>query len=76
MLTAIADGPARMRGATVPDYPRSLARDFALFIAIFGVAAGTLRLALTAVPVPEDSYLLTAPMRAWFRFHQTLRLVP
>jgi hypothetical protein len=48
----------------------------ALTLAIAGVAAGGLRLALTAVPVPEDSFLLPAPVRAWLRFLEVLRLVP
>jgi len=49
---------------------------FALFLAIVGVAAGVLRLALADVPVPEESYLLSAPLRAWLRFGEILRLVP
>jgi AcrR family transcriptional regulator len=50
--------------------------NLALFLAIVGVAAGALRLALADVPVPEDSYLLPSPLRVWLRFLQTLRLVP
>jgi hypothetical protein len=50
--------------------------DFALSVAIFAVAAGLLRLALTAVPVPEDSYLLPAALRGWLSFLAALRLVP
>ena len=50
--------------------------DLALILAIAGVAAGGLRLALTAVPVPEDSFLLPAALRAWLRFLEVLRLVP
>ena len=50
--------------------------NFALFLAIFGVAAGALRLALTAVPVPEVSYLLPAGLRVWLSFLETLRKVP
>jgi len=49
---------------------------FALFLAILGVAAGALRLILAAVPVPEDNYLLPAPLQVWLRFLQALRLVP
>jgi AcrR family transcriptional regulator len=49
---------------------------FALFLAIAGVAAGALRLALIAVPVPEDSFLLPGALRAWLRFLETLRQVP
>ena len=50
--------------------------NFALFLAIFGVAAGALRLALAGVPAPEDSYLLPLPLRAWLSFLETLRRVP
>ena len=49
---------------------------FALFLAIAGVAAGALRVALIAVPVPEDSFLLPGPLRVWLRFLQALRQVP
>ena len=35
-----------------------------------------LRLALTAVPVPEDSYLLPTVLRGWLSFLRTLRMVP
>ncbi len=61
--------------ATVPQVHKAAA-DFALFLAILGVAAGALRLALTAVPVPEDSYLLPAALRGWLSFLAALRLVP
>jgi hypothetical protein len=49
---------------------------FALFVAIAGVAAGALRLALIAVPVPADSFLLPGPLRAWLRVLEVLRQVP
>lgn len=49
---------------------------FALFLAIAGTVAGALRLALIAVPVPEDSFLLPGPLRAWLRFLEALRQVP
>jgi hypothetical protein len=35
-----------------------------------------LRLILAGVPVPEDSFLLPAPLRAWLNFLQILRQVP
>ncbi len=50
--------------------------DFALFLAILGVTAGALRLVLAAVPVPEDNYLLTGPLRVWLWLLEILRLVP
>jgi hypothetical protein len=49
---------------------------FALFGAITGATAGALRLALIAVPVPEDSFLLSGPARAWLRVLEILRQVP
>jgi len=48
----------------------------ALFVAIFCVVAGALRLALIAVPVPEDSFLLPGPVRFFLRVLWVLRQVP
>ncbi len=48
----------------------------ALTLAVAGVAAGGLRLALAAVPVPEYSYLLSAGVRAWRVFLDVMRQVP
>ena len=50
--------------------------NLALVLAICGVAAGALRLALAGVPEPEDSFLLPAPLRAWLGFLLILRQVP
>jgi len=50
--------------------------NLALFLASLAVAAGALRLALAATPVPEHTYLLTAAMHYWLRFLEILRLVP
>jgi len=49
---------------------------FALTVAIAGVAAGGLRLALAAVPVPEQSYWPSPGVRAWRAFLDAVRLVP
>jgi hypothetical protein len=49
---------------------------WALALAIIGVAAGALRLVVSWVPVPEDNYLLPAPIRVVLRFLQALRAVP
>jgi hypothetical protein len=51
-------------------------QDIALLLASLGVAAGALRLALAAVPVPEEAYLLTAAMQFWVKFLEIVRLVP
>ena len=61
--------------AAAPPVHKGVA-NLALVLAICGVAAGALRLALGGVPEPEYSFLLTAPLRAWFGFLATLRLVP
>jgi hypothetical protein len=61
--------------AAAPPVHRGSA-NLALTLAIAGVAGGVLRLLLAGVPVPEDSYLLPAPLQAWFRFLETLRRVP
>jgi len=61
--------------ATVPQIHKGLA-NLALILAIGGVAGGALRLILAGVPVPEDSFLLPAPLRAWLSFLETLRRVP
>ena len=49
---------------------------FALFLAICGVAAGALRLALAGIPVPQDTFLLTAPEHIVVRFLTALRAAP
>ncbi len=50
--------------------------NLALVLAIVGVAAGALRLVLAGVPMPEDVFLLPAPLRAWLWFLEVLRRVP
>jgi hypothetical protein len=61
--------------AAAPPVHRGLA-GVALFLAICGVAAGALRLALAGIPVPEDTYLLPGPQRAWLWSAAMLRQVP
>jgi hypothetical protein len=48
----------------------------ALFLATLGVIAGALRLALASIPVPEDTYALTAAAQFWIRCSKIIRLVP
>jgi hypothetical protein len=50
--------------------------NLALVLAIGGVAAGALRLALTGVPEPEDPIYMPVPLRACLGLLHTLRLVP
>jgi hypothetical protein len=61
--------------AAAPLVHKGLA-DLALVLAICGVAGGALRLILAGIPVPEDSFLLPTPLRAWLWFLETLRRVP
>jgi hypothetical protein len=75
LLAPVLLGAGCVVWAAVPPAHSSWA-GFALFLAILGVAAGALRLVLAAVPEPEDNYLLPAPLRAWLKFLETLRLVP
>ena len=75
LLGAAALGAGCVAWAAAPPVHNGWA-GFALFFAIVGVAAGALRLALAGVPVPEDSYLLPAPVRAGLSFLATLRLLP
>ena len=49
---------------------------FVLTLAIAGVAAGGLRLALAAVPVPDESYWPSPGVRAWRAFLDMVRQVP
>jgi hypothetical protein len=86
-ITGITQSPVAIRTAAIllgagsvvwsaaPLVPTGLA-GFALFLAIACVAAGALRLVLAEVPVPEDSYLLPGPLRAWLRFLEILRSLP
>jgi hypothetical protein len=49
---------------------------FVLVLAIAGVAAGGLRLALAAVPVPDETYWPSPGVRAWRAFLDVMRQVP
>jgi hypothetical protein len=72
---AVLLGAAATAWAAAPLIHKGLA-NFTLFIAICGVIAGALRLALAGVPLPENSFLLPTPLRAWIRFVEILRLLP
>jgi hypothetical protein len=74
-IAAVLLGAGCVVWAAAPLVPKGSA-DFALFLAIAGVTAGALRLALIAVPVPDDSFLLSGPVRAWLRVLELLRQVP
>ncbi len=68
-------GAASVVWAAAPLVRTGLA-DWALALAIIGVAAGALRLVVSWVPVPEENYLLPTPARVVLRFLQALRAVP
>jgi hypothetical protein len=61
--------------AAVPLVHKGLA-NLVLILAIIGVVGSVLRLVLAGVPVPEDTFLLPTPLRAWLWFLETLRRVP
>ncbi len=72
---AVLLGAVGVGWAAVP-LPGKGAADLALVLAICAVVAGALRLALAGVPLPENTFLLPTPLRAWIRFLEILRLLP
>jgi hypothetical protein len=74
-VAAVLLGAGGLVWAALPAVHRGYAT-FALVVAIAGVAAGGLRLALTAVPVPEESYWPSPGVRAWRTFLDVMRQVP
>ena len=74
-LAALLLGAACIVWAATPWRHDGLA-ETALVVAIVGVTAGALRLALSEVPQPEDTYMLSAPARAGLAFIALLRLLP
>jgi hypothetical protein len=72
---AIVLGAACVVWSTIPGPPNTLA-GFMLFAAAVCVTGSTLRLSLGWIPLPEDTYLLSPPMRAWLRFLMFLRVPP
>jgi hypothetical protein len=74
-LAALLLGAACIAWAATPLRHDGLA-ETALVVAIVALTAGALRLALSEVPLPEDKYLLSTPVRAWLVFLALLRLLP
>ena len=72
---AVLLGAGCVSWAATPLVPKGVAT-LALILALGGIAGGALRLLLAGVPVPEDSFLLPAPLRFCLWFLQTLRRVP
>jgi hypothetical protein len=75
IAAAILLGAACTVWSAVPGLHKSDAT-FALVLTIIFVAGGALRLSLAWIPLPEDTYLLAVPMRAWLRFLMFLRVPP
>jgi hypothetical protein len=74
-VAAVLLGAGSLVWAALPAVHRGWS-GFALVLAIAGVAAGGLRLALAAVPVPEESYWPSPGVRAWRAFLDMMRQVP
>jgi hypothetical protein len=74
-VAAVLLGAGSLVWAALPAVHRGYA-GLALALAIAGVAAGGLRLALAAVPVPEDSYWPSPGLRVWRMFLEVVRQVP
>ena len=72
---AVLLGAGCLVWAALPAVHRGYAT-FALDVAIAGVVAGCLRLALAAVPVPDESYWPSPGIRAWRAFLEVMRQVP
>ena len=72
---AVLLGAGCLIWAALPAVHRGYAT-FVLVLAIAAVAAGGLRLALAAVPVPDESYWPSPGVRAWRAFLDMVRLVP
>jgi hypothetical protein len=71
-LVALALGVASVAWAAVP-LSRAGWASFALTVAAVCVAAGSLRLALTEVPEPQEAYFLTMPERTWYNVLAAIR---
>jgi hypothetical protein len=74
-LAALLLGAACIAWTATPLRHDGLA-ETALVVAIIAVTAGALRLALSEVPQPEDTYLSSALVRVWLVFRGLLRLLP
>ena len=72
---AVLLGAGCLIWAALPAAHRGYAT-FVLVLAIAGVAAGGLRLALAAVPVPDETYWPSPGVRAWRAFLDVVRQVP
>jgi hypothetical protein len=72
---AVLLGAGCLIWAALPAAHRGYAT-FVLVLAIAGVAAGGLRLALAAVPVPDETYWPSPGVRAWRAFLDVMRQVP
>jgi phosphatidylserine synthase len=74
-VAALLLGAAGVAWTATPLLSAGWART-ALVVAIIAVVAGALRLAFIDIPIPEDRYFVTGPVRAWLSFLNVLRTVP
>jgi hypothetical protein len=78
-VTTVAASVLLGAGCTVWSATPDLHKTYAgilLFVIIVCVSASALRLSLGWIPLPEDTYLLSTPMRAWLRFLMFIRVPP
>jgi hypothetical protein len=75
VAAAILLGAACTVWSTIPDRHTAGAA-ILLFLTIVGVAGSALRLSLAWIPMPEQTYLMSTPMRTWLRFLEFIRVPP
>jgi hypothetical protein len=75
IIAAILLGVACTMWSAIPDLHTTGATLLLVLTVIF-VTGSALRLTLAWIPLPEDTYLLSAPMRAWLRFLMFIRVPP
>jgi hypothetical protein len=74
-LAAILLGAACVVWAGTPVRHSGWAQ-FALVVSVVAVTAGALRLALSDIPQPGDTYFVSGPVRTWLGFLALLRGLP
>jgi uncharacterized membrane protein YczE len=75
IVAAILLGVACTVWSTLPEIHKA-GPTFLLILTISCVAGSALRLSLAWIPLPDETYLMAAPMRGWLRFLRSIRLPP
>jgi hypothetical protein len=75
ITAAILLGVACTIWSAIPDL-HTTGATLLLDLTVIFVTGSALRLTLAWIPLPEDTYLLSAPMRAWLRFLMFIRVPP